>query len=105
MLVTIPFMCRVVSVHRLYTATSSPPANGRMSCSTVSDVSTASSASSCAWMSCGYLVSWCATTPKEMLDPRDPIPQASQTKPILHSLWGALLQAFTVEDVFQRKIK
>jgi hypothetical protein len=56
-------------------------------------------------MSCGYLVSWCATTPKEMLDPRDPIPQAGQTKPILHSLWGALLQAFTVEDVFQRKIK
>ncbi len=41
----------------------------------------------------------------EMLDPRDPIPQAGQTKPILHSLWGALLQAFTVEDVFQRKIK
>jgi hypothetical protein len=24
---------------------------------------------------------------------------------MLHSLWGALLQAFTVDDVFQRKIK
>lgn len=30
------------------------------------------------------------------------------TKPVpsgLNTLWGALLQAFTVEDVFQRKIK
>lgn len=70
MLVTIPLRWRVVSVHRLYTATcffvrgpdggdklvkitSSPPAKGRMSCSTVSDVNTASSPSSCAWMSCG----------------------------------------------------
>ena len=24
---------------------------------------------------------------------------------MLHSLWGAFQQAFTVEDVFQRKIK
>ena len=38
----------------------------------------------------------------EMLEPREPVPQAN---PILHSLWGALLQAFTVDDVFQRKIK
>ena len=51
MLVTIPFMCRVVSVHRLYTATWSDP-SGRMSCSTVSDVIAASSPSWCACMSC-----------------------------------------------------
>lgn len=50
MLVTIPFMCRVVSVHRLNTATSSPIR--AMSCSTVSDVLTASSPPWCAWMSC-----------------------------------------------------
>jgi hypothetical protein len=48
--VTMPFMWRVVSVHRLYTATSSPIAE--MSCSTVSDVHTASSPYLCAWMSC-----------------------------------------------------
>ena len=53
MLVTIPFMCRVVSVHRLYTATSS--SCDRMSCSTVSDVNAASSPDWCAWMSCGVM--------------------------------------------------
>lgn len=51
MLVTIPFMCRVVSVHRLNTATSAPIL--AMSCSTVSDVLTASSPPWCAWISCG----------------------------------------------------
>lgn len=50
MFVTIPFMCRVVSVHRLNTAISSPTV--AMSCSTVSDVATASSPSLCACMSC-----------------------------------------------------
>jgi hypothetical protein len=53
MLTTIPFMCRVVSVHRLYTATSSPLRCRRMSCSTVSDVKLASSPVWWAWMSCG----------------------------------------------------
>ena len=48
--VTIPFMWRVVSVHRLYTATSWPMLE--MSCSTVSDVQTASSPLLWAWMSC-----------------------------------------------------
>ena len=123
MLVTIPFMCRVVSVHRLYTATcffgeravkrkelvkitSSPPAKGRMSCSTVSDVNTASSPSSCAWMSCGYLVGRGAPNPHRMPTLNDPLlAPAGQPHSILHSLWGALLQAFTVEDTFQRKIK
>jgi len=52
-LVTIPFMCRVVSVQALYTPTSSEPACDRMSCSTVSDVNAASSPDWCAWMSCG----------------------------------------------------
>lgn len=52
MLVTTPFMCRVVSVQRLYTATVPSP-NGRMSCSTVSDVNDASSPDWWAWMSCG----------------------------------------------------
>jgi hypothetical protein len=51
-LVTIPFMCRVVSVHWLYTATSRSPCR-RMSCSTVSDVKLASSPVRWAWMSCG----------------------------------------------------
>lgn len=50
MLVTTPFMCRVVSVQALYTATSSVPCD-RMSCSTVSDVKVASSPSWWAWMS------------------------------------------------------
>ena len=53
MLVTIPFMCRVVSVQALYTPTSSEPGCDRMSCSTVSDVNAASSPDWCAWMSCG----------------------------------------------------
>lgn len=35
----------------------------------------------------------------------DTLLPASQSPTILHTLWGALLQAFTVEDVFQRKIK
>lgn len=51
MLVTTPFMCRVVSVHMLYTATSSGLIR-EMSCSTVSEVKTAISAEWCAWMSC-----------------------------------------------------
>jgi hypothetical protein len=51
MLVTMPFMWRVVSVHRLYTAMSSGPA-GAMSCSTVSEVKTAISPERCACMSC-----------------------------------------------------
>ncbi len=38
---------------------------------------------------------------------QDPLLSTTQpvNQPFLHSLWGALLQAFTVEDVFQRKIK
>ena len=52
MLVTTPFMCLVVSVHMLYTATCSSPIRA-MSCSTVSDVDTASiPPSRWAWMSC-----------------------------------------------------
>lgn len=51
MLVTIPLRWRVVSVHWLYTATSSVPCR-RMSYSTVSDVKEASSPDWCAWMSC-----------------------------------------------------
>ena len=62
MLVTIPFMCRVVSVHRLYTATWSDP-SGRMSCSTVSDVIAASSPSWCACMSC-EVSSYSGTRPR-----------------------------------------
>lgn len=79
-----------------------------MSCSTVSDVNTASSPSWCAWMSCGYLVRRGAPNPHRMPNLNDPLlAPAGQTHPstILHSLWGALLQAFTVDDVFQRKIK
>lgn len=38
-----------------------------------------------------------------------PANQLTQTdppvEPFLHTLWAQLLQAFTVEDVFQRKIK
>lgn len=53
MLVTMPFMCLVVSVHMLYTATWCSPIRA-MSCSTVSEVDTASIPPSlCAWMSCG----------------------------------------------------
>jgi hypothetical protein len=50
MFVTTPFMWRVVSVHRLNTATSCPIR--AMSCSTVSDVHTARSPCLCAWISC-----------------------------------------------------
>jgi hypothetical protein len=33
------------------------------------------------------------------------IPPPGAARNLLHSLWGAFQQAFTVEDVFQRKIK
>lgn len=105
MLVTIPFMCRVVSVHRLYTATSSLP-NGRMSCSTVSDVNAASSPSWCAWMSCErYILGLASMRDNVML--QDPLlPTTAQPQGgMLYTLWGSLLQAFTVDDMFQRKIK
>ena len=51
MLVTIPFRCRVVSVQWLYTATWSGP-HRAMSNSTVSEVKTANSVGSYAWISC-----------------------------------------------------
>ena len=54
MLVTTPFMCRVVSVHRLNTPTCSGLIR-TMSCSSVSDVGTANSPERWAWISCGRL--------------------------------------------------
>ncbi len=33
------------------------------------------------------------------------VPASQPSQPLLHSLWGALLQAFTVGDVLQRKSK
>lgn len=51
MFVTIPFMWRVVSVQRLYTATCSGPSRA-MSNSTVSEVKTAKSVGSYPWISC-----------------------------------------------------
>lgn len=38
---------------------------------------------------------------------QDPLIPATPSHPQngLYTLWGALIQAFTVEDVFQRKIK
>ena len=57
MLVTTPFMFRVVSAHRLNTATCScfwcSVLIRPMSCSSVSEVKTAISPERCAWMSCG----------------------------------------------------
>ena len=63
MLVTIPFMWRVVSVQRLCTATCSWPAR-EMSNSTVSEVKTANSVGSYAWMSCG------AHQPSQVFEPQ-----------------------------------
>ena len=38
--------------------------------------------------------------------PADQHPQTDPpAQPLLNSLWALLMQAFTVEDVFQRKIK
>ena len=51
MFVTMPFMCRVVSVHRLNTATCSGLIR-TMSCSSVSEVKDTNSPERCAWMSC-----------------------------------------------------
>ena len=53
MFVTTPFMCRVVSVHRLNTATCSWLMR-TMSCSSVSEVKTANSPEWCACMSCVF---------------------------------------------------
>ncbi len=55
----------------------------------------------------GYLVGWASKNTQEMPGLQDPLLSTTQpvNQPFLHSLWGALLQAFTVEDVFQRKIK
>ena len=116
MLVTIPFMCRVVSVHRLNTATSSPIR--AMSCSTVSDVLTASSPPWCAWMSCreGHAVHfsgqarmgasgcrsiyWTGTRPDIMINACPKPPSQSP------SLLALLFQILTHDDsAFQRKIK
>lgn len=52
MFATTPFMCRVVSVHRLNTPTCSGLIR-TMSCSSVSEVNTAISPEWCACMSCG----------------------------------------------------
>lgn len=115
MLVTIPFMCLVVSVHVLYTATSSGPC-GRMSCSTVSDVNAASSPVWCAWMSCGPWMLFSPLTGDSsptmpflhysptLLEPLAESTPSKQTG-FLSSMWGSLVQAFTVDDVFARKVK
>jgi len=98
-------------------STSFPSAKGRMSCSTVSAVKTASSPSSCAWMSCARRATILdavggAQGNQKMLDLHDPLlfpvcnpPAPACGSSTFNSLWGAFLQAFTVEDVFQRKIK
>jgi hypothetical protein len=105
MLVTMPLMCRVVSVHRLYTAISSGPCRW-MSCSTVSDVNVASSPPWWAWMSCEWVAGYLERAPTNVLKMQrmlsDPPPKPVTT---MSTLWSALLQAFTVEDVFHRKIK
>ena len=87
MLVTIPFMCRVVSVHRLYTATWSDP-SGRMSCSTVSDVIAASSPSWCACMSC-EVSSHSGTRPRVV---SCEVSSHSGTRPRVYVLRGVYLE-------------
>lgn len=84
-----------------------------MSCSTVSDVNEASSPSWWDWMSCAGVqyISEPRGEARQHAMMQDPIVIISPAMPsvpgggMLHSLWGAFQQAFTVEDVFQRKIK
>jgi hypothetical protein len=82
-----------------------------MSCSTVSEVKLASSPDWWAWMSCGragYLAGEALLTKQQPSMLREPLVVVPAKKPepaFYTGLWSAFLQAFTVDDIYHRKIK